>query len=294
MPVSNHSPVGTMLVQAGLLTQESLDVALAECDSTNRSLGRVLIDRGMVTDGDLISVIAKQMGMEYVDLVEFPVDVGAVMMVPASLARKYTAIPVQRDGKKLLVAMEDPSNVFAVDDIRSITGCDVRTAFATKGAIADAINKYYRADTVTEGLTAEASHDFEEEDSLASVKTVDEDAPIIRLRCHRQYRGRYPDCFDIHVEPTERDLLIRYRVDGVLHESTRMPKNIQMAITSRSRFIGEMNIAERRGSPQSGRIKFTLAVARSGAEFQSFRPLFGERSSRFLDSPHTLARPSSV
>lgn len=290
MSESNHSPVGTMLVQAGLLNQESLDVALAECDATNRSLGRVLLDRHMVTEGDLLSVIAKQMGMEYVDLADFPVDVGAVLLVPAALARKYNAIPVQKDGKKLLVAMQDPANVFAVDDIRSVTGCDVRTAFATGGAIADAINKYYRADSVAEGLTQEATADFQEDDALANVKAVDEDAPIIRLVNVLIEAAVQDRASDIHVEPTEKDVLVRFRVDGVLHLNQRMPKNIQMPITSRLKIMAEINIAERR-IPQSGRISWTGGGKKMDLRVESLPTQHGEKIVMRLLDNSTSATP---
>src|SRR5919197_588733 len=158
--MAETNPIGEMLVAAGLLTQAALDTALAEHSSTGKSLGRILIDRKMVTEGDLVSVVAQKMGMLYVDLAEYPVDIQAVMLIPAPMARRFNAIPVKRDGNQLLVVMEEPPNVFAVDDIRTVTGLDIRTAISTKAAIQLALDKYYRADAASAELASQVAAEY--------------------------------------------------------------------------------------------------------------------------------------
>src|SRR5687768_14658957 len=145
-PPTPNDPIGTLLVRAGLITNADLDQALAEQAKTGQTLGPILKARGLVTEGDIVSVIAKQFGMPYVDLGEYQVDPLAVATISAALARKYQAIPIKREGNRLTVAMANPTHVFALDDIKAITKLEIHPAFATEASIADAINKYFRAD----------------------------------------------------------------------------------------------------------------------------------------------------
>ncbi|MBW3537758.1 MAG: hypothetical protein KY395_08380 [Actinobacteria bacterium] len=155
-PGAQMDPIGTLLVKAGLISSADLDQALAEQATTGKTLGPILKDRGLVSEGDIVSVIAGQLGMQYVELADYQVDVLAVGAIPAALARKYQAIPIKREGNHLTVAMANPMNVFALDDIKAVTKCEVHPAFATEGGVSDAIDKYYRADAVAEGLATEA------------------------------------------------------------------------------------------------------------------------------------------
>src|SRR5687767_4827185 len=133
--MSDGNQLGSLLVANGLLTQESLARALHEQGESGRSLGRVLIDMGLVSEGHLVSTLAAHLGLEYVDLEEYPVDASAATLISDSLARRYQALPIGWDEGRLIVAMADPSNVFAVDDIRTITGAEVRTVVGTRPAI---------------------------------------------------------------------------------------------------------------------------------------------------------------
>src|SRR5881227_2189243 len=159
--MSERQQLGALLVAGGLLTREALDAALLEQASSGKSLGRILIDNNLVTESDLVATLAAQIGLEYVDLSEATVDPAATVLITPALARRYQALPIGWDDGKLVVAMEDPSNDFAIDDIRTITGVEVKTVVATRAGIGDAIDKHHRLDSDAENITAQAASEFE-------------------------------------------------------------------------------------------------------------------------------------
>src|SRR3954464_10148300 len=189
--MSERQQLGALLVAGGLLTREALDAALLEQASSGKSLGRILIDNGLVTEADLVATLAQQIGLDYVDLSEATIDPAAAVLITPALARRYQAMPIgweETPGthggqpiRRLVVAMADPSNVFAIDDIRTITGAEVKTVVATKAGIGDAIDKHHRLDSDAENITAQAASEFEDEDDLSSIREVIEDAPIVKL-----------------------------------------------------------------------------------------------------------------
>ena len=142
--MSTRNQLGTLLLERGLVTQEQLDSALEEQRQSRKSLGRVLIDGGIVSEGDLVSTLAARIGLEFVDLGEFTIDPSAVALISDSLARRFQAVPIGWEENRLVVAMADPSNVVAIDDIRTITGAEVKTVVSTRGAILEALDKNHR------------------------------------------------------------------------------------------------------------------------------------------------------
>ena len=293
--MSDGTQLGSLLVANGLLTQESLERALEEQRESGRSLGRVLIDLGLVSEGHLVSTLAAHLGLEYVDLEEFSVDGSAATLISDSLARRYQALPIGWSDGRLIVAMADPSNVFAVDDIRTITGAEVRTVVATRPAILATIEKYHRLDTEADSISAEAASTFEEEDDLSRVREVVEEAPIVKLVNMLITQAVADRASDIHVEPTESDVRVRYRIDGVLHEVMRPPKAIQSGIISRLKIMADINIAERR-IPQDGRV----SIANIGGKSVDLRvatlpTVFGEKVvMRILDKSSALLKLSDL
>lgn len=186
------------------------------------------------------------------ELLDFPVDPDAVAVIPATIARRYELLPLQFVGDSILIAMADPGNVVAVDDVRSIAKRQVRLAVAEQSDLWLAINRMYRADTELSSLSTEI-----QEQQGPTVATEDEsgenDAPIVRFVNLIISQAIQDKASDIHIEPGEFELLVRYRIDGVLHEMQRAPKNIQNGVTSRLKIMAELDIAERR-RPQDGRI----------------------------------------
>jgi type IV pilus assembly protein PilB len=292
--MSDGNQLGALLVANGQLSDESLQTALAEQARSGKSLGRVLIDMNLVSEGNLVSTLASHLGLEYVDLDEYPVDSSAATLISDSLARRYQALPIGWNDGRLVVAMADPSNVFAVDDIRTITGSEVRTVVATRPAILATIDKYYRLDTEAEDISAQAASEFEEEQDLAAVQKVVEDAPIVKLVNMLITQAVTDRASDIHIEPAENDVRVRYRIDGVLHEVMRPPKTIQSGIVSRLKIMADINIAERR-VPQDGRVSVTVGGKGVDLRVATLPTVFGEKIvMRILDKSNALLRLSDL
>src|SRR2546423_6666122 len=170
--MSTRNQLGTLLLERGLVNQEQLDTALEERRKGGKSLGRVLTAAGIVSEGDLVSTLAARIGLAFVDLGEYTIAPSAVGLISDSLARRFQAIPVGWEENRLVVAMADPSNVVAIDDIRTITGAEVRTVVATRGAILEAIERHHRLDGNAEDVSALAASEAIEEDDLSRVREV--------------------------------------------------------------------------------------------------------------------------
>jgi type IV pilus assembly protein PilB len=257
--LSEDEQLGVVLVKSGIITIDQLGEALGRAHERGGNLARVLIEDKLLTEEQFVGTLAEQLGLEFVDLAEYPVDPVAARMVTETLARRYLALPIGWWEGRLIVAMADPSNVFAIDDIRTLTGAEVRQVVATAEAVTAAINKYHRRDSEAEHISAEASATSGEDDDerLSNMKEVHEDAPIVRLVDLLISQAVSDRASDIHIEPTGKDLRIRYRIDGVLHEIMRSPRNIQGGVISRLKVMADINIAERR-IPQDGRISMNI------------------------------------
>jgi type IV pilus assembly protein PilB len=292
--MSEGSQLGALLVQGGLLTREALDAALTEQAESGRSLGRILIENGSVTESDLVATLARQIGLDYVDLADYPIDPTATALVSDSLTRRYQALPIGWEDGRLLVAMSDPSNVFAIDDIRTITGADVKTVVSTRQSVQDAIDKHHRLDSDAENITAAAASEFEAEDDLSNIREVVEDAPIVKLVNVLITQAVTDRASDIHIEPTERDVRVRYRIDGVLHEVMRSPKNIQAGIISRLKIMADINIAERR-IPQDGRVTAVISGKNVDLRVATLPTVHGEKVvMRILDKSTAVLNLSDL
>jgi type IV pilus assembly protein PilB len=249
-----------LLRSRGLISDEQLEIAREQALQRGRSVGRVLIELGFVTEAALVAILAEQLGLEFLDLGEASVDASAIALVPEATARRHNCLPVGFDDDgKLVVAMADPANVVALDDIRAMTGRDVRTVVATKFDVIGAIGQHYRMDRAAETLVEEAAADADTEHDLDAqlASAGAEDAPIIKLVNLLISQAVNDRASDIHIEPRERDMRVRYRIDGVLHEVMNPPKSVQSGITSRLKIMADINIAERR-LPQDGRISLVV------------------------------------
>jgi len=286
--------LGTLLLEGGLLTDDVLDRALRARGARGANLTRVLIDDRLVSESDLVAILASHLKLEYVDLSEYPVDAAAARLISDNMARRYLALPIGWLEGRLVVAMADPSNVFAADDIRTVTGAEVRTAVATGASILAAISKYHRLDTDAENISAQAARSFESETDLSNVREVTEDAPIVKLVNLLISQAIADRASDIHIEPGEHDLRIRYRIDGVLHEVMRPPKNIQSGIISRLKVMADINIAERR-IPQDGRVTTVIDGRHVDLRVATLPTVHGEKMvMRILDKSTALLRLSDL
>jgi type IV pilus assembly protein PilB len=281
--------LGQILIELGYITEEQLEVALEEHRKTPKSLGRVLIDMGLIKEPDLVRALAEQVGLEFVDLADHPIDPTATALLPEALARRYRALPIgDRDGK-LLVAMSDPANVYALDDIRTITGRDVQPVVATANDVERAIQKFAGMDSQVEAMAsivaeADTGEGEELEDAL-------EDAPIVKLVNAIMTQAVGDRASDVHIEPAERNVRIRFRVDGVLHEPMPpAPKNIQGGLISRLKVMADLNIAEKR-IPQDGRISMKVGGKQLDLRVATLPTVYGEKVViRVLDKSNALLK----
>jgi type IV pilus assembly protein PilB len=287
--VTKAKKLGEILIEQGLITQEGLERALAQQSRVEQPLGRILIDLGLVKEADLVAALAKQIGFRFVDLSTITIDATAASLVPEHVARRYRALPIGYEESKLVVAMADPANLFAMDDIRTITGMDVQPIVATVGDIEAAIRKYSRFDESVEQMASEAALAADDDDGalLRAAAAVDE-GPIVKMVNLLITQAIADRASDIHIEPMERDVRIRYRVDGVLHEVMRSPKNIQAGLISRLKVMADINIAERR-IPQDGRVGLTVAGKTIDLRVATLPTVYGEKVViRILDKSAVL------
>ncbi|CAB4648070.1 unannotated protein [freshwater metagenome] len=286
--MSEGTPLGSLLVETGLITEDQLAEALATQVSTGRPIGRVLIDQGLISESDLVRSLAKQVGLEFVDLTERVIDATVASLIPEGLARRYQALPISWDEDVLVVAMADPSNVLAVDDIRALTGAQVRCVVATSAQIRETIDRFHRLDSEVDDLASQAADELSDNDELANVSAVVEDAPIVKFVNLLITQAVADRASDIHVEPAERDLRIRFRIDGVLHEVMRSPKAIQAGVISRLKVMSDINIAERR-IPQDGRMSLTVGGKPIDLRVATLPTVHGEKVvMRILDKNQAL------
>ncbi len=286
--MSEGTPLGSLLVETGLITKDQLAEALDTQASTGRPIGRVLIDQGLISESDLVRALAKQVGLEFVDLTERAIDATVASLIPEGLARRYQALPISWDDDVLVVAMADPSNVLAVDDIRALTGAQVRCVVATSAQIRETIDRFHRLDSEVDDLASQAADELTDIDELANVSAVVEDAPIVKFVNLLITQAVADRASDIHVEPAERDLRIRFRIDGVLHEVMRSPKAIQAGVISRLKVMSDINIAERR-IPQDGRMSLTVGGKPIDLRVATLPTVHGEKVvMRILDKNQAL------
>ncbi len=267
--------LGQLLMRAGIITEKQLNDALEVHRATGSPLGRVLVDLGYATQGAILSVMAKQIGIEYIDFNVRHPEPTAVAAVPKDLAERYTLMPVAIEGTTLLVALADPQNVLALDDLRIITGYDIKPAISTKDDIVAAVQEYYKVAEHAVDDTFVSTEDISE-DELEGLTEVGSEAPAVKLVNYIIQKAVADRASDIHVEPQEADVRVRYRVDGVLHEMMRSPKSVQQAMISRFKIMAEMDIADSR-RPQDGHCAVTVGSHRMDFRVSTLPTVYGER-----------------
>jgi len=276
--------IGELLVRENLITPVQLQKALEEQKRTGGRLGANLCKLGFIKEEQLTEFLSKQYGVPAVNLKEFEIDPEVIKLVPEEVARKHMGIPVNRAGNTLIVAMADPSNIFAMDDIKFLTGYNVEVVVAPENAIKEAIDKYYQGSetNLEEALGDMEDMDIElgeteEEVNITDLEKASEEAPVIKLVNLILTDAIKKKASDIHIEPYEKTFRCRYRIDGILYEVLKPPMKMRNAITSRIKIMSGMDIAERR-LPQDGRIKIKVGKDKEMDYRVSVVPtLFGEK-----------------
>ncbi len=254
--------LGDALIQEGLINDEQLQQALALQKKSGKRLGAVLVEMHLVTEQDIVQILSKQLKIPFIDLSNYLIDPVIAKLIPEHIAKRHMLIPINKVGNKLTVAMVDPLNIIAIDDIQLLTGLMVKPVVATQTDINKALQDAYGAvakqDELMDQLDDIGKEDGGGADDLDQLGELGEnDAPIIRLCNLVLSQAVQNGVSDIHIEPFEKELRIRYRADGVLHTAMNPPKKATAAITSRIKIMASLNIAEKR-LPQDGRIKIKV------------------------------------
>ena len=248
---NNRKRLGDLLIDAGLINQEHLERALGVQKKTGERLGKVLINLGYMTEQYMIEVLEFQLGIPHVDLANMTINREVAASISVALAERYQVIPIKKEGKKLTLAMVDPTNFFAVDDVRMVTGCEIEPVLAAEQEIMRAIAATYGVKELVE----KAVNKIRPEDTVISAEIIAaDDAPVISIVNSLISQAVKEKASDIHVEPQDKVLRVRFRIDGVLREVVTFPRHTHAAIVSRIKIMSDMDIAEKR-LPQDGRIK---------------------------------------
>jgi len=312
--------MGDYLVEQGLITPEQLRQAQEAQRASRGDLGKILVELGFASERDVVKAKAQELGIGFVDLTRYTPDPSAVNIVPEHIAKRHNVIPIKKDSatNTLHVAMADINNPYAADDLRLVSRCTIRAVLAPAGDIEDAIARVYGGTSASlapaEGANGAAnagrapsgiagdllaeireniakagsSGDMALEEDEEAVIAQAEEAPIIRVANAIIQQAIKEQASDIHIEPSQRGVRIRYRVDGVLHETMTIPKYIQAPLISRFKIMAEMNIAERR-LPQDGRIPIRYENKDYDLRVSCLPNIFGEKIvCRILDKTSIL------
>ncbi len=277
--------LGEILVKNNLLNRDQLSKALEEqkLSGNQLRLGSILISQKLLTEEELTSFLSKQYGVPSVNLADYEIEPAVIKIIPPEVVQKYQLLPVNRAGATLIIAVSDPSNLFAIEDIKFMTGYNIEMVVASERDIKASIDKYYdQSASLADVMSDLDVEDLEiigdeEQVDVGSLERATEDAPVVKMVNAILQDAIRKKASDIHVEPYEKLFRVRYRIDGILYEVMKPPLKLKNAITSRIKIMAELDIAERR-LPQDGRIKIKLG----GGKDMDFRvsclpTLFGEK-----------------
>jgi type IV pilus assembly protein PilB len=285
---------GEVLVEMGLLTADQVEQALEEQRVTHKRIGDIALEKGWVTKTALMGALGLRLGVKYLDLASIRIDPITADLISERDARRYAAVPVSFvDDHTLLIAMADPSNVVAIDDLRILTGFDVQPAIATNDDITAMLGNMRPAqDNVTEDID---THGVREDEAASAVELRDireqvDAAPVVKLVNGVLARAADEGASDIHFEPQAKDMLVRFRHDGVLHETMSIPKRLQAGVLSRLKIMADLDIAERR-VPQDGRIGLVVGGRPVDMRVASLPTVYGEKIViRLLDRSNVMLK----
>ena len=281
--------LGDILKEVGLVTEAQIDKAMARQKETRKRLGQILVEDGVVNELDLSKALATKFGVPFLDLTSTRIDAAAGNMIPEKVARKYGAVPVRfLDDNSLLVAMVDPANIFALDDLRILTGYEIHPAIASEEDVFGAISRMHRvSDSVSENAEEKAAR-LEEETDVADIREATEEAPIVKLVNSVIAQSVDDAASDIHFEPQAKECVVRFRIDGVLHEIMSVPRRMQSGVISRLKIMADLDIAERR-VPQDGRIGLVVGGKPIDMRVATLPTVYGEKIvMRLLDKSNVM------
>ena len=285
--------LGERLKEQGVITQEQLEKARLEERSTAQPLYKILIKQGVIAEEDMVNFLSEQLNIPRIELNNYLIDPKMIELFPEALARKYQMMPILKIGKSLTCAMVDPLNIFALDEVRMKTGLTIEPAVATETEIKKALEEHYSIKGNLEDVIAsldEKKLGIKDTDDieLKRLKGIVEEPPIIKLVNMMVMQAVHERASDIHIEPEEDKLRIRFRVDGILHEQKAPAKHFQSAVISRIKILANLNIAERRKS-QDGRFHVKMENKGIDIRVSTVPTIYGENVVlRLLDTANVV------
>ena len=286
----NRKRIGEVLVERGLITEAQLSEVLQEQSLTGKRIGELIVEKGWITEDQLLTTVSERLGIPKISLRSLIIDPTVVRRVSVDIARRYTLIPVMEIGNTLTLAMVDPLNIIAIDEIRYHTGKNVKRAIAAPSEIRTAIDQYYSVgDSLNQMIGApKSASNLEEAES--ETRSEDSESPIIKLVDLIIAKAVRERASDIHVEPEESRLRIRYRVDGIMREEAAPPKTMQSELLSRIKVAANLDVSEKR-LPQDGRFMVKVDNATVDLRVSTLPTIHGEKIViRLLDRRNTILR----
>src|SRR5690625_3166208 len=281
--------LGDLLIDSGIISEAQLAFALEE-KMPDEKLGDTLLREGYITEQQLIEVLEFQLGIPHINIYQYPIEQEIIQLVPKEMAKRYQVMPIRTDDNQLFIAMADPMDYFAIEELRMATGYQIVPAIATKDALQRTIAKYY---DFQESLD-EAMGDLVPEETVEEAGITDEDSPVVRLVNQIIANAVTQRASDIHFDPQEVEFKIRYRIDGILMTERSLPKHMQSVIIARLKIMANLNITENR-IPQDGRIKMTINFKPIDIRISTLPSLYGEKIvMRILDLSNTLDRLDKI
>ena len=284
--------IGEILVEMGLITPQQLQEALEEQKESHLRIGEILVGKGWVKSIELTEALGRRLGVRFLDLAETRCDTSAMSLVSEKDARRYAALPIAfADEHTIVVAMVDPSNIFAVDDLRILTGFDIEPTIATEEDIFAQIAKLTRLDhDVATDVNQQSLSGEISADEVRDIREQVDEAPIVKLVNSIIAQAADDAASDIHFEPQAKELIVRFRNDGVLHEVMSIPRRMQSGVLSRLKIMADLDIAERR-VPQDGRIGLMVGGKPIDMRVASLPTVYGEKIViRLLDRSNVMLR----
>jgi len=293
--VTPHKKLGELLVGLGFLTKEQLDFVLEEQKKTGRKLGEILLEHKLVEEEILFAVLAKQFKIPYISLSEYGnISPDVISLIPEKLAKTYQLVPIDFDtsSNTITVAMYDPLDLVAVDNLKLATKCNIKVVVARKNEILETINKYYERKETIEEIEKQAEKEFEtsdakiieEQQDVTELEIQADAAPVVKAVNYIIELALNLSASDILIEPQEKQVRIRYRIDGIFHDQKPLPKKLLPSIVARIKIMGKMDITERR-KPQDGRIRVNYSNRQINLRVSTVPTSHGEKVAiRILDS----------
>ena len=272
-----RSPFGRLLIEEGLVTSEQLDTALAEqCRTENgKKIGEILVGLRYLTDVNLLKVLSRQLDVPIIDLTQEPPEAGVLEIVPSEFALRHNLIPIRKNREFLVVAMADPLDISGIDDLRLLTGLDIAPMLASASDIRRLCEQSYMSRMLQDVKEAERAIEDEDNLDVADLQKMAKEELVIQMVNLIINQAIQDRASDIHIEPFEKEIRVRYRVDGVLHEVSPPPKRFHSAVISRIKILSDLNIAERR-LPQDGRMRIRAGGRQIDLRVATIPTVYGE------------------